>query len=262
MKALRATFKTEVTKALKSRMLSASILFFIFIGLMMGLLVFLAKHPEIAGKSAVMGAKASMIGATTWPAYLNLLIQMVLTVGSIGCGIVTIWIFGREFSDRVVKDLLVLPVNRSYFVVSKYLVAIIWSLLLIILLFASGVIAGILVHLEYWSISVILENAIVYLTSGFLTVILCSFTGLITSVSRGYLLPVAITILTLILTQFIFIGLPEYAPYFPWAVPGLYSRVAGTMAPLPGLPGYLIFAITCALCYAGTIAWWRFADQK
>lgn len=262
MKQFHATLKTEMTKALKSRMLLVSILFFSFIGMMMGLLVFLSRHPEIAGKSAVMGTKVSMIGEATWPSYLNLLIQMVLTVGSIGCGIVTIWIFGREFSDKVIKDLLVLPVSRYYFVISKYIVVLLWSLILILVMFATGIITGLAIHLEDYSTALIIGNLRVYMVSGILTILLCTIIGLITSMSRSYLLPVAIVILTLIITQFVFIGASGISPYFPWAVPGLFSRVAGAEAPVPGFSGYAILLLTSAFGFAGTIAWWRFSDQK
>ncbi len=262
MRQLAPVLETEMTKVLKSKILPASILFFIFMGFMMGLLMFLSKHPEIAGKSAIMGTKVSMIGNTTWPSYMNLLIQIGLTVGCIGSGIVTIWVFGREFSDRVVKDLLVLPVHRYLYVISKYLVIITWSLILYLILLITGIIAGMIVSLDFWSVDVILENARIYFISGLLTIALCTFAGLITSMSRGYLLPITFVILTMMLTQFVMIAIPGISPFFPWAIPALYSHVAGPLAPPPGLTGYIVLFITSISCLAGTIAWWRYADQR
>ena len=262
MRQIAPVLNTEMTKVLKSKILPASILFFIFMGFIMGLLMFLSRHPEIAGKSAIMGTKVSMIGNATWPSYMNLLIQIGLAVGSIGCGIVTIWVFGREFSDRVIKDLLVLPVHRYYFVISKYLVIIVWSLLLYVVLLITGIIAGIVVNLDLWSVAIILENARKYFISGLLTILLCSFTGMITSMSRGYLLPITFVILTMMLTQLVMIAVPGLSQFFPWAVPALVSGVAGPVSPHPGTAGITIFAFTVLACFAGSITWWRYADQK
>jgi ABC-2 type transport system permease protein len=169
-------------------MLWISMLLFIFLGLMIGLLMLISKHPEIAGKSVVINTKASLIGKADWPTYLNLLIQMVLTIGSIGSGIVTIWVFGREYTDRVIKDLLALPVSRKVFVLSKFIIIVVWSILLLLLLFLTALIAGVLADLDSWSPALISNYFILYIVSAFLTVLLSSPVALITCLSRGYLL--------------------------------------------------------------------------
>jgi ABC-type transport system involved in multi-copper enzyme maturation permease subunit len=43
----------------------------------------------------------------------------------IGFAFVTSWVFGREYSDRTVKDLLALPAPRSSIVLSKFIVVVI-----------------------------------------------------------------------------------------------------------------------------------------
>ena len=106
MKGFVAALYVEMIKALKSKMLWVTFIFFSFIALMLGFLMLVAKHPEIAGKSDVLSMKASLISKPDWPTFFWLLLQMVLTVGSIGPAIVTIWVFGREYSDRTIKDLL------------------------------------------------------------------------------------------------------------------------------------------------------------
>ena len=65
-----------------------------------------------------------------WPSYLGLLVEMISALGLLGFGFIASWVFGREYSDRTVKDLLALPIPRSYIVVSKFIVIVIWSVLL------------------------------------------------------------------------------------------------------------------------------------
>jgi ABC-2 type transport system permease protein len=262
MNVLKAALSTEILKAKKSKMLWISILLFVFMGLMIGLLMLLAKHPEISGKSAVLNTKASMIGKSDWPSFLNLLIQMVLTIGYMGCGIVTIWVFGREYTDRVVKDLLALPVPRYIFVISKFIIIFFWSFVLLLLLFFIALITGLSVKLDQWSFALAIEYFRLYIFSSLLTVLLFSPVALITCISRGFLLPIAFVILSLILTQFIFISVPAIIPYFPWAIPALCSGVAGSDLPQAHLISYIVIILTSLAGLLGTAVYWRFADQK
>jgi len=261
MKGFMIALKTELIKTLKSKMLWATIIFFGFIAVMLGVLMLVAKHPEIAGKSEVLNMKASLISKPDWPTYFWLLMQMVLTVGSIGPAIVTIWVFGREYSDRTIKDLLALPVSRLNIVLSKSLIVFLWSLLLLILLYFFSIITGLLINLDGWDREVFLQKTTVYIVSAFLTILLFPVITFVTCISRGYLLPVGLAILILITTQFVYLGFPGITPYFPWAIPGLYSGVAGPLSPKPGVISYVILGITSISGIAGTAAWWRYADH-
>ena len=261
MKGFYEALKTEFIKVWKSKMLWITIVFFVFIALMMGFLMLVAKHPEIAGNSAVLSAKASFISNASWPVYFGLLMQLLLVLGVLGPGIVIIWIFGREYSDRVIKDILALPVSRFKIVSAKLVVGALWSILLLIILFATGILAGLAVKLEGWSVASFSKTLLNISGCSFLAILLITPIALITSISRGYLLPIGFLILLIILTQFIFVGLPAYTPYFPWAIPGLFSGIAGPGNPEPGIVSYYILALTSLLGYAGTVAWWRFADQ-
>ena len=77
MKGLAKAFWAESLKARRSKILWITKLVFSFIAIMMGLLVFVANHPELVGDSVVLSAKASMIGNADWPAYFELLYLML-----------------------------------------------------------------------------------------------------------------------------------------------------------------------------------------
>lgn len=261
MKGLLAALWTESLKVRKSKMLLATIIAFSFIAIMMGLLVLASKHPEIAGKSATISAKASAIGKADWPSYFDLLIQIILALGTLAFGIVSSWVFGREYSDRVIKDLLALPVSRSTIVLSKFIIVMIWSILLSLTLFAFGFLTGLAVNLADWSNKTFYHALVTFAGSSIFTILLCTPVAFVASFSRGYILPIAFAISTLIMTQFISIGAPSVMPYFPWAIPALYSGVAGAELPQPGVVSYIILGFTSISGLFGTAAWWRFADQ-
>lgn len=252
---------TELLKVKKSRMLILTLIGFSGIALMMGIMVFISKHPELAANSAAASAKASMFKAE-WPSYFQLLIQIILSLGTIGFGFVSSWIFGREYTDHAVKDILSLPVNRLTIVSSKFIIILLWSLLLSLTLFVSGVIAGFIVDIPHWSTEIAGNYFITFMKTAFLTVLLCTPVAFIASFSRGYLAPLAYVIFTLILTNLVVIGTPAIAPYIPWAIPALISGLVGPNLPNPGMPSLIVLVSTCIFGLAGTFLWWRFADQN
>ena len=261
MKGLFASVWSEGLKVRKSKMFFITIVFFAFIASMMGLMMIVVHHPELAGRSAALSAKTSVLGNGDWPSFLSLLIQVILALGPIGFGMVTSWVFGREYADRVAKDLLALPVSRITIVISKFAVILIWCILLTLMLFLSGLLVGLAINIPGWS-AINAQNAfIIFINSSILTLLLCTPVAFLACLSRGYLLPVGFAILTLILTNFVAIGLPNIMPYFPWAIPALYTGIAGRELPQAGAISYFILFLTSILGFIGTAAWWRFADQ-
>lgn len=251
----------EIIKTRKSKVFWITLIFFAFIAVMMGFLVFVSKHPEIAENSSVLSTKASLIADADWVSYMDLLIQLVLILGILGPGFVATWVFGREYSDRVLKDIMALPVSRFSIVAAKFIVIFIWSILLVIILLVIGITAGFFVNLERWTKDIFLNSIIVYAVTSFLTIILVTPIAFITCASRNYLLPFATLILILIVTQFSFVGFEGITPYFPWSVPALYSGIAGPGAPSERLISYFIVVLTSLAGYFGTSAWWRYADH-
>ena len=71
---------------------------------------------------------------------------------------------------------------------------------------------------------------------------------------------VGIIILTMIMANFT--GLVGLGPYFPWAIPGLLSAPPGADDIHLNIVSYIILFSTSILGLFGTLAWWRFADQK
>jgi ABC-2 type transport system permease protein len=261
MKGLVASLWAEGLKVRNSKILIITLVFFAFIGLIMGLMMFVVHHPELAGRSAALSAKISILGNGDWPSLFNLLIQVILALGPIGFGMVTSWVFGREYADRVIKDLFALPVSRVTLVISKFVIILIWCILLTLTLFISGLLIGLAIKIPGWSAMNAQNSFIIFFTSSILTFMLCTPVAFLACVSRGYLLPIGFSVLTLILTNFIAIGLPNIIPYFPWAVPALYTGIAGRELPQAGALSYIILFLTCILGFIGTSAWWRFADQ-
>lgn len=257
-----STFVAELLKIRRSKVFIASILFFAFVPLMMGLMFFVQKHPEIAAKLGMIGTKATLLrlGKADWMAYLGFLIQGMAGVGLIGFGFIISWIFGREYVDRTLKDIVALPVSRTSIVVSKFLVVTLWSVLLMLVFWLSGFLFGKLIDISGWDVFSFSQITGVYLITSFLTILLCTPVAFFAGTSRGYLFPMSFVILTMLMANFT--GLVGLGPYFPWAIPGLFSVPAGTEGMQLTITSYLILISTSGLGFFGTIFWWLFADQK
>ena len=99
-----------------------------------------------------------------------------------------------------------------------------------------------------------------YVITSLLTILLCPPVAFLAGYSRGYLLPVGFVVLTLLVANFT--GLVGLGPYFPWAIPGLFTAPAGAEGMHLGYSSYIILILTSLTGFIGTILWWRYADQK
>ena len=262
MKNVLATLWVESLKIRKSRIFPATFVFFMFVASMMGLMMFVQKYPEISAKLGMIGDKASMLrfGEPNWQNYFRLLIEVMAGVGLVGLGFITSWVFGREFSDHTLKDILALPVSRVYIVMSKLILIVIWFALLSVTYLLFGLFVGILIGLPGLNAEIIIKNTSTFLVTSLLSVLLCTPVSFFASYGRGYIFPIGFVILTLILANFS--GLVGLGPYFPWAIPGLYGMPSGSETMNLNGASYFILILTSLAGLSGTIAFWLYADQK
>ena len=261
MKKLVVALHAEYLKISRSKVLWVSLVFFTFTALMMGLLMFVQIHPEIAGKLGMVGTKASMlrIGTPDWTSYFNFLNQAIAAIGLVGYGFVTSWVFGREYSDNTIKDILALPLSRSSIVAAKFIAVLFWSILLTLVFFIFSMLAGRLAGLGGWTRRGTVDFVLTYSFISILSILLCTPVAFFACSSRGYLLPFAFIIVALICANFA--GLVGLGPYFPWSIPGILSVPSSGDMHLNNASYFIVF-LTSLAGYAATIGWWRYADHK
>ncbi|MCO5386541.1 ABC transporter permease [Desulfosporosinus sp.] len=117
-------------------------------------LVFLvfAFGPIMMGVGTIL---SSNTGDINWQMYLTELLSGLAALGLIGYTFISAWVFGREFSDKTIKDLLAKPVSRSQIVMSKLLVILAWDLLLALFMFVVALAAGGVLGVTGWSAALI-----------------------------------------------------------------------------------------------------------
>ena len=225
-----------------------------------GLFMIILKDPEAARAMGLISAKAQlMVGVADWSSFLGFLAQAVAAGGMVLFSILTIWVFGREFSDHTVKELLALPTSRETIVAAKFTVIVVWSLTMTLLIFGLGLVVGDLLALPGWSTELLNSSFTGILGAAVLTIPLMSFVALLASVGRGYLPPFGWTIFSLVMANLS--AILGWGDWFPWAIPGLFSGAAGPRAEQLGPHSYIVLILASLIGLAGTFYWWRNADQ-
>jgi ABC-2 type transport system permease protein len=255
-----AALFAEALKMRRSKVPLFTALGFSIVPLMGGLFMIILKNPEAAKSMGLISTKAQILaGNADWPTFLNIIAQGVAVGGGILFAIVTAWVFGREFSDHTVKELLALPTSRETIVAAKFIVIAVWTLALCLFIFGLGLVVGKLVVIPGWSTELLRSAFVDVLGSAVLTLALAPFVALLAVVGRGYLPPIGWTILTAALAQIAVIT--GWGDWFPWSVPALFAGAVGPRAEQLGSHSYIIVILTSLLGLAATFWWWRNADQ-
>jgi len=256
MKILSNMIWIELRKVFRSRVPFFTALGFLMMPLIGALLIFIYKDPQLARQLGLLGTKANLVvGSADWPGYLTLLVEFTAMGGFFFFCLAISWTFGREFTDGTLKDLLSVPVPRFDILLAKFIVAALWCVALIAETYMVGLILGAVIRLPGGSPAVILHGTGVLAVTAVMSITLVMPFGFFASVGRGFLLPIGIAVLTVILGNLsITLGWGEY---FPWAVPALIFQE--TSIPLFS---YALVALTGLAGMAGTYLWWKYADQN
>lgn len=251
---------TETLKMRRSRIPLFTAIGFSVVPFVGGLFMIILKDPEAAKSMGLISSKAQLLaGMADWPTYFGILAQATAVGGAILFSIITLWVFGREFSDHTAKELLALPTPRETIVSAKFLVITIWVLFLTLVMFAIGLLVGKLVVIPGWSMALVGTAFGDVIGSAALTIALLPFVALIASTGRGYMPPFGWTILTIFLAQIA--AITGWGDWFPWSVPALFSGAAGPRSELIGMHSYIIVIVTCIAGLLATFYWWRSADH-
>ena len=260
MNGFRASLWAEALKARRSKVPLLAALGFTLAPLMDGLFMFIMKDPERAREMGLLSVKAQLAMSTAdWTTFFSVLTQAIAVGGVIVFSIVTAWIFGREFSDHTVKDLMATPTSRQAIVASKLIVLSAWVFVSSIWIYLIGLIVGSLVDIPGWTNVLAFQSFRDVIIAAGMTLFLMTPVAFIASMGRGYLLPLGWAVLTIFFSQII--AATGWGDWFPWSVPALYSGVVGPRSEQLGIHSYLLVILAGMAGLTATFWWWLNADQ-
>ncbi len=229
----------EVRKIIRSNVFGLIFLVFAFGPLMMGVGIILSGNS----------------GEVNWQNYLIPLLNNLSALGLIGYSFIAAWVFGREFTDKTIKDLLVKPISRSLIVTSKLLVILVWSMLLSIYMFAVSLCVGGILGIAGWSYPLIGGIFLRYFITSILFILVTTPGILLANISKGFLAPLALTLIIVICSSVL--ASMGFSPYFPWTIPQVYLSTG-----ILSFSSFLILMFTGAVGLIGTFVWWRYSEQQ
>jgi ABC-2 type transport system permease protein len=92
-----------------------------------------------------------------------------------------------------------------------------------------------------------------------LTIALVTPIAFFASAGHGYLPPLGVAMVALLLAQAI--AAAGWGEYFPWSIPALYAGLAGKESAGLGAVSFMIVSLTSLAGIIGTFVWWELADQ-
>ncbi len=246
----------ELRKAVRSRIPWVTGIGFLILPLMCSFLFFIYKNPALSQELGLIGTKANLvIGEVSWASYLKLVKEAFAMGGFFIICLMISWIFGREFTDHTVKDLLAVPVPRFHILVGKMVTVAIWYAFVVAISCPVSLLMGTFIQLPGFSVSLLIHECSNILYIALLNILVMIPFAYFASVGHGVLLSFGIAIIAMILANiFIVIG---YAEYFPWAIPALFSQ--GTQLTTISLSTVWVTALVGMFI---TFLWWMYADQS
>lgn len=138
---------------------------------------------------------------------------------------------------------------------SKFIVVVLWCLILSIFVLVLGFIVGTVVDISGWSLDIIIQGTLIFIVCSILTILLSTPVAFLASVGRGYLSPLGFMVFAIVLAQIIAVA--GYGQFFPWSIPALISGAA-----IIEDISIIIVLLTSVFGLVGTMLWWRYADQS
>jgi ABC-2 type transport system permease protein len=125
-----------------------------------------------------------------------------------------------------------------------------------LVIFIAGLIMGAIIQNPGGSTGVFVQGSLLVLITAGLTIVVVTPFALFASIGRGYLLPVGLAVLMLMMTNFVAVA--GWDEYFPWAVPGFFAQGKNLLLPV----SYWIACLTGLAGILATYYWWKYAGQN
>ena len=165
--------------------------------------------------------------------------------------IIISYLFGREYNEHTLKTMLTIPISRGKFLISKYIMFLVWIVILTVVTSISTLIFGFAASLEGFSINLFAEsfaqllyaNVLLFLTFSPFVFISLFITNMVPAMVGGA---------TLTLVNLMVHG-QNWAPFVPWVCPYLIAsgEIAEYSASITVSYGIILatFAIGLAVSY-------------
>lgn len=189
--------------------------------------------------------------------FYNVNLYTVLIIGAPLYGVVTTYLFNREYVENTIKNILTIPVSRVSFIMSKTLLLFMWIMMLTMIAWFLTLFLGLLTQFDGLDISLLVESFKEFSIGGVLLFILSTPIILVTLVMKNYVPTIIFTVVITLIN--VMGGSSEHRALFPWAAAG---DIANHTLPSTYPPEYSYTAIivTALTGFIALIVYFKKAD--
>jgi len=233
---------TEFLKLKRTRITWIIGVAFCFAPLAIGFFMLILMHPDLAQNMGLLTTKAQLtIPAADWATYLQFT-AIITAVGSFVLGIMEAYIFGREYMQGTAKNLLTLPISRAVFTAAKLIVAAVWYIVVIVVLYLIALIFGLAIGLPGFDPSLVAQNIGLVLKLLVQTLLLGSLPAWMAVLGRGILAPIGFTIFSSLALGQLF-SHTGWGVWCPWAIPLITANAGAPDAPVAGVGSWIVLVV-------------------
>ena len=135
--------------------------------------------------------------------------------------IIISYLFGREYNEHTLKTMLTIPISRGKFLISKYIMFLVWIIILTVVTSISTLIFGFAAGLEGFTLKLFLDsfaqllyaNVLLFLTFSPFVFLSLFITNMVPAMVGG----AALTLVNLMVYG------QNWAPFVPWVCPYLIA---------------------------------------
>lgn len=184
-------------------------------------------------------------------------LYVTLLIGVPLYGVVTAYLFNREYAEDTLKNLLTLPVSRISIIASKMLLLFLWIMLLTLLAWGLTLVLGLIWGFDGFSTDLMREAFQHFMTAGAFLFVLSTPIVLTTVVMKNYVPSIVLSIVITLINVMCYNS--DRRGLIPWTA--ALDIANGTLFPrYPAYYSYAIIAATSLICFIAAATYFRKAD--
>lgn len=191
--------------------------------------------------------------------FTNTNLYLVLLIGVPLYGVITAYLFNREYAEDTLKNILTIPVPKTKFLISKTIALFLWILFLTVITWIIGILIGTIGGLQGFSVEMMITSFRQSLLAGIFLFLLSSPIIFITLVTKNYVPPI---ILTIVITMMnVITAESKYKDLLPWSA--ALDIANGTLLPTyPALYSYISIIATCFIGFFVSFMYFKKTDVQ
>lgn len=182
---------------------------------------------------------------------------ITLLIGTLLYGVITSFVFNREYTENTLKTILVIPLSRNKLILSKCILLCGWILILSVFAWGLTLLFSLFFTFKGFSISILAISLQTYLLSGFLMFLLMTPVMFVALVYKNFVPTIVFTIAVVMFN--VLVANSDYISLFPWSA--VFAITSGDEALVyPVTFSYISIGITTLLGFVSCIMYFGNSD--